>query len=48
MRENRLSWFGNVKRKIDNASVRSIESIIMEGKISQGRLMDWTCEEKDT
>ena len=37
MRENRLRWFGHVQRKTLYAPVRSIKSIIVEGKRSRGR-----------
>jgi hypothetical protein len=37
MRENRLRWFGHVKRKTYDAPVRRIESIIVEGKRGRGR-----------
>ena len=37
MRENRLRWFGHVQRKTFDAPVRSVESIIVEGKRSPGR-----------
>ena len=35
MRENRLRWFGHVKRKTYDAPVRRIESIIVEGTRSR-------------
>ena len=37
MRENRLRWFGHVKRKTLDAPMRRIKSIIVEGKRSRGR-----------
>ena len=37
MRKNRLMWFGHVQRKIFDAHVRRVESIIVEGKRSRGR-----------
>ena len=37
MRENRLRWFGHVQRKALAAPVRTVESIIVEGKRSRGR-----------
>ena len=37
MRENRLRWFGHVQRKTLAASVRSVKSIIVEGKSSRRR-----------
>ena len=38
MRENRLRWFGHMQRKTFGAPVRRVESIIVEGKRSRGRL----------
>ena len=38
MRENRLRLFGHVQRKTFDAPVRRVESIIVEGKRSRGRL----------
>ena len=37
MRENRLRWFGHVKRKTNDAPVRRGESIIVKGKRGRGR-----------
>ena len=37
MRKNRLRWFGHVQRKTLAASVRRVESVIVEGKRSQER-----------
>ena len=37
MRENRWRWYGHVQRKIFNAPMRRIESIIVEGKRSRRR-----------
>ena len=37
MRENRLRWFCHVQRKIFDAPVRRVGSIIVEGKRSRGR-----------
>ena len=37
MRENRLRWFGHMRRKTFDAPVRRIESIIVEGKKSRER-----------
>ena len=37
MRENRLRWFGQMQRKTFDALMQRIESIIVEGKRSQGR-----------
>ena len=37
MRENKLRWFGHVRRKTFDAPLRRIESIIVEGKRSRGR-----------
>ncbi|CAO2829191.1 unnamed protein product [Amaranthus hypochondriacus] len=39
LRESRLRWFGHVQRKTFDAPVRRVESIIVEGKRSQGRPM---------
>ena len=39
LRENRLKWFRHVKRKTVDAPVRMVESLIVEGKRSQGRLV---------
>ena len=38
MHENRLRWFGHVQRKTIDSPIRRIESIIVEGKRSLGRL----------
>ena len=38
MHENRLRSFGHVQKKTFNALVRRVESIIVEGKRSRGRL----------
>ena len=37
MRENRLRLFGHVQRMTFDAPVKSVESIIVEGRRSQGR-----------
>ena len=37
MREHRLRWFDHVQRKTFDASIRSVESIIVESKRSRGR-----------
>ena len=37
MRENRLKWFGHVKRKTYDAPMRRIKSIIVEGNLSRER-----------
>lgn len=37
MQENRLRWFGHVKRTIYDAPVRRIDSIIVKAKRSRGR-----------
>lgn len=37
MHENKLRWFGYLQRKTIDSPVKRIESIIVEGKKSQGR-----------
>ena len=37
MCENKLRWFGHVKRKTVDSTVKRIESIIVECKRSRGR-----------
>lgn len=37
MHENRLGWFGHVKRKITDASVKMVEILKVEGKQSQDK-----------
>ena len=36
VREDRLKWIGRVKRKTADTPVRMVESLIVEGKRSQG------------
>lgn len=37
MRENKLKWFGHVKRRTIYAPVKMVKSLIMEGKRCRGR-----------
>ncbi|GJT83013.1 hypothetical protein Tco_1057355 [Tanacetum coccineum] len=37
MREGRLRWFGHVKRKPQNAPVRRVEAMLVEGSRRRGR-----------
>ncbi|GKA74047.1 hypothetical protein Tco_0780349 [Tanacetum coccineum] len=37
MREGRLRWFGHVKRRPQNAPVRRVEAMLVEGSRRRGR-----------
>ncbi|GKA83664.1 hypothetical protein Tco_0805259 [Tanacetum coccineum] len=37
MREGRLRWFGHVKRRPQNAHVRRVEAMLVEGSMRRGR-----------